>query len=72
VFAPPLWPFDLAGGTGGPQNGPLIRGTKCLTEACQRGLDKPGFEGHPCGLAVGIEFPCHSQRLQCRCDAPGC
>ena len=40
-------------------------------EADQRGLNEPRFEGHSRSLAVWIEFPCHSQRLQCRCDAPG-
>src|ERR1019366_672695 len=60
VFAPPLRPFDLVGGTRGLHDGPLIRGTESPIEAGQRGLDKPRFEGHPCGLAVGIEFLGHS------------
>jgi len=51
---------------------PLISGTESPIEAGQRGLDEPRFESHPCGLAVGIEFPSHSQRHQCICDAPWC
>jgi hypothetical protein len=69
VFAPPLRPPDLVGGTSGRHDGPLIGRTEYLTEAGQRGLDEPRFEAHPCGLAVGIKFLGHSQRLECRCDA---
>jgi hypothetical protein len=58
------------GGTSGLHDGPLIGGAQCTTEA-ERRLDEPWFEGDPCGLAVGIEFPRHSQWLKCRCDAPG-
>jgi hypothetical protein len=59
------------GGTSGRHDGPLIGRTEYLTEAGQRGLDEPRFEAHPCGLAVGIKFLGHSQRAECRCDAPG-
>ena len=72
VFAPPLRPPDPVRCTSGLHDGPLIGGTESPIEAGQRGLDEPRFEGHPCGLAVGIKFPGHSQRHQCRCDAPGC
>jgi hypothetical protein len=71
VFAPPLRPPDLVRSTRGLHDGPLIGGTESPTEACQRGLDEPRFEGHPCGLAVGIEFLGDSQRLNRRCGASG-
>jgi hypothetical protein len=41
----------------------LIGGTEWLGETRQRGFDEPRFEGDPCSLAIGIEFPRHSQRL---------
>ena len=56
---------------GGLQDGPLIGGTECMRETGQSGLDEPGFEDDPYGLAVAIEFPGHSQRLQRRCDTAG-
>jgi hypothetical protein len=59
------------GGTSGLHDGPLIGRTEGFTEAGQGSLDKPRFEGHPCGLAVGIKFPGHSQVLGCKRDAPG-
>jgi hypothetical protein len=71
MFGPPFRPPYFVGGTSGIHDGPLIGRTECPGEAGQRGLDKPRFEGHPCSLAVRIEFPGHSQRLQRRCDAPG-
>src|ERR1700726_3864510 len=71
VFAPPIGPADHARCTSGPRDGPLIGGTESPTEASQRGLDQPRIEGNLCRLAVGIEFPGHSLRLQRRCDAAG-
>jgi hypothetical protein len=58
------------GSTSGLHDDPLIGGTECVEEAGQRGLDQPRFKGHPCGLAVGIKFLGHSQRLQYRGHAP--
>jgi hypothetical protein len=49
----------------------LVGRAKCPIEACQRGLNEPGFEDDPYGLAVAIEFSGHSQRLQRRCDTAG-
>jgi hypothetical protein len=72
VFAPPLRPPDPARCASGLHDDPLIGGTESPVEVGQRGLDQPRFEDHPCCLAVGIEFLGHSQRRQCRCDAPGC
>src|SRR2546421_3968340 len=71
AFAPPLRPPDPVGGTSGLHDGPLIGRTECLGETGQCGLDEPRLEGHPCGLAIGIKFLGHSQRAECRCDAPG-
>ena len=71
VFAPPIGPPDPVRCTSGPHDGPLIGGTESPIEASQRGLDQPRLEGNLCRLAVGIEFPGHSQRLQRRCDAAG-
>jgi hypothetical protein len=71
MFAPPFGPLDFARCTSGLHDDPLIGGTEWLGETGQCGLDEPRFEGDPCGLAVGIKFLGHSQRLQCRCDAPG-
>ncbi|MEA2796194.1 MAG: hypothetical protein QOI87_3574, partial [Bradyrhizobium sp.] len=69
---PRFGPHDFMGSASGLYDNALIGGTERLTEAGQRGLDEPRFEAHPCGLAVAIEFPGHSQRFQSRCDAPGC
>jgi hypothetical protein len=59
------------GGTSGLDDKALIDGTEWLGEAGQCGLDEPRFEGDPCSLAIGIEFPGHAQRLERRCDASG-
>ena len=72
VFAPPIGPPDPVRCTSGLHDLPLISGIESSIEAGQRGLDEPRFEGHPCGLAIGIKFLGHSQRRQGRCDAPGC
>ena len=71
TFTPPFGPPDLVRSPSGLHDNPLIGGTKWLGKTGQRGLDEPRFEDHSCSLAIGIEFPGHSQRLQCRCDAPG-
>jgi hypothetical protein len=71
MFTPPFGPPDLMRRAGGLQDGPLIGGTECMRETGQCGLDEPGFEDDPYGLAVAIEFPGHSQRLQRRCDTAG-
>jgi hypothetical protein len=55
----------------GLHDNPLIGGTKWLGKTGQRGLDEPRFEDHSCSLAIGIEFPGHSQRFERGCDAPG-
>lgn len=60
IFAPPPRPPDFMGGTSGLHDDALICGTEWLGEAGQRGLDEPWLEGHPCSLAIGIEFPRHS------------
>jgi hypothetical protein len=59
------------GGTSGLYDNALISGTEWLGETGQCGLDEPRFEDHPCSLAIGIEFPRHSQLLDRRCDASG-
>ena len=71
MLAPPFGPFDLVRRASGLHNDPLIGGTECLRKTSQRGLDEPGFADDPYGLAVGIEFPGHSQRLHRWCDAAG-
>src|SRR6516162_6785462 len=71
MLAPPFGPSDFVGGARGLHDDPLVGRAKCPIEACQRGLNEPGFEDDPYGLAVAIEFPGHSQRLQRRCDTAG-
>jgi hypothetical protein len=71
MFAPPCWPSDLVRGARGLHDDLLIGGIKWLRETGQCGLDEPRFQDDPRGLAVRIEYPGHSQRLQCRCDAAG-
>jgi hypothetical protein len=71
MFAPPFGPTNFAGCTSGVHDSPLFSRTEFPIEASQGGLNEPWLEGHPCSLAVGIEFPGHSQRLERRCDAPG-
>jgi hypothetical protein len=71
MFAPPFGPPDFMGSASGLHDDPLIGGTEGLGKTGQRGLDEPRFEGHPCSLAVVIEFPGHPQRFKRRCDAPG-
>jgi hypothetical protein len=72
TFAPPYGPSDLVGSTSGLHDDPLIGGAERLGKEGQRGLNEPRFEDHPCGFVVRIEFPGHSQWLQCTRDAPGC
>src|SRR5690242_19381959 len=57
--------------TSGLHDCPLIVWTEGLRKSGQCSLDEPRFKGHPCGLAVRIEFLGHSQRLQGACDASG-
>lgn len=65
MFAPPFGPSHLVSCARGLHDDPLIGGTEGLGKTRQCGLDEPRFKGDPCGLSVGIEFPGHSQRLQC-------
>jgi hypothetical protein len=58
-------------GARGPHDDLLIGGIEWLRQTGQCGLDEPRFEDDPCGFAVRIEHLAHSQRLQCRRDAPG-
>jgi ABC transporter, phosphonate, periplasmic substrate-binding protein len=62
VFAPPLRPLDLVGRMGGLHDRTLLGGTEFPIKVGQRGLDKPRFEDHPCGLAVGVKLLGHPQR----------
>src|ERR1700733_6325961 len=72
IFAPPFGPSDFMGSASGLYDDALIGRTEWLGKAAQRGFDEPRFEGDPCRLAVGIEFPRHSQGFKRRCDASGC
>ncbi len=71
MFAPPCWPSDLVQGAGVLHDDLLIGGTEWLRETGKRGLDEPWFQDEPRGRAVRIEYPGHSQRLECRGDASG-
>ena len=71
MFAPPCWPSDFVRGAGGLHDDLLIGGTEWLRETGESGLDEPWFKDGPRGRAVRIEYPGHSQRLQCRGDASG-
>ncbi len=71
MFAPPCGPSDLVRGTRGLHDDLLIGGIEWLRETGQCRLDEPRFQDEPRGLAERIEYPGHSQRLQCSRDAPG-
>jgi hypothetical protein len=71
MFGPPCGPSDLVRGARGLHDALLIGGIEWLRETDQRGLDEPRFQDDPRGRAVRIEYLGHSQRLQCRRDAPG-
>ena len=71
MCAPPFGPPNLVRRAGRLHDDPLIGGTECLGETGQRGLDEPGFEDDPYGVAVAIEFPGHSQRHHRWCDTAG-
>jgi hypothetical protein len=63
--------FRYTQGTSSVHDGPLIGGTEYATEADQRGFNQPRFKRHPCGLAVGVEFPAIRSGSSAEVTLPG-